>query len=127
MADRRGLGAISAATDLAFAEIMAIPELRSVVLRAVGETAAVARACGIGLSDAEQHEVLDKITSASGGGTGTSKSSMAADVGPRRKTEIDTIHGAVVRLGREQGVRTLTIDLMVGIVKGLESHYLKQG
>ena len=121
------LGAISAATDLTSARIMAIPELRAVVLRAVEEAAAVAGACGIELSEAEKHEVLGRITDTSGGGTGSSKSSMAADVAQRRRTEIDTIHGAVARLGREYGVPTPTIDVMVGIVKGLESHYLEQG
>lgn len=120
------LGAISAATDLTSAQIMAIPELRAVVLRAVEEAAAVGRACGVDLSEAEKHEVLGKITDTSGGGTGSSKSSMAADVAQRRRTEIDTIHGAVARLGREHGVPTPTIDVMVGVVKGMESHYLKQ-
>ncbi len=122
------LGALSAATDLTSAQIMAIPELRTVVLRAVEEAATVARACGIDLSEAEKHEVLNKITDPSGGGTGSSKSSMAADVANRRRTEIDTIHGAMARLGREHGVPTPTIDAMIAVVKGLESHYLnKQG
>jgi len=41
----------------------------------------------------------------------------------RRKTEIDTIHGAVARLGREHGVPTPTLDTMIAIVKALESKY----
>ena len=41
------LGAVSAATDMTSAEMVAIPELRTVILRALDETAAVARACGI--------------------------------------------------------------------------------
>jgi ketopantoate reductase len=48
---------------------------------------------------------------------------MALDIANRRPTEIDTIHGAVTRLGRELGVPTPSIDVMVGIVKGLESRY----
>lgn len=119
------LGAVSAATDLTSAEIVAIPELRTVVLRALDETAAVARACGVALGDTETRAVFDKLTSVADGGTGASKSSMASDVAHRRPTEIDTIHGSVTRLGREHGVPTPTIDAMVGIVKGLQSHYVK--
>lgn len=119
------LGAVSAATDLTSAEIVAIPELRAVVLRALDETAAVARACGIPLGETETRTIFDKLTAVGGGGTGASKSSMAIDVANRRPTEIDTIHGSVTRLGRERGVPTPTIDAMVGIVKGLQSHYAK--
>lgn len=117
------LGAVSASTDLTSAQIVAIPELRAVVLRALDETAAVARACGMPLGATETRTIFDKLTAVGDGGTGASKSSMALDIANRRPTEIDTIHGAVARLGRERGVPTPTIDAMVGIVKGLESHY----
>lgn len=117
------LGAVSAATDMTSAEMVAIPELRTVILRALDETAAVARACGIPLGDEEKRAIFDKLTTVGGGGTGASKSSMAADVALRRKTEIDTIHGSVSRLGREHGVPTPTIDAMIAVVKGLESRY----
>jgi len=117
------LGALSAATDMTSAEMVAIPELREVILRALDETAAVARACGIVLADADKRAIFDKLTSVRDGGTGASKSSMAADVALKRRTEIDTIHGAVARLGREKGVPTPTIDAMIAIVKALESKY----
>jgi ketopantoate reductase len=48
---------------------------------------------------------------------------MAADIVLKRRTEIDTIHGSVSRLGREKGVPTPTIDAMIAIVKGLEAKY----
>jgi 2-dehydropantoate 2-reductase len=119
------LGAVSAATDMTSAEMVAIPELRAVILRALDETAAVARACGVVLTDEEKRAIFDKLTTVGGGGTGASKSSMAADVALKRKTEIDTIHGSVSRLGREKGVPTPTIDTMIAVVKGLESRYTK--
>lgn len=118
------LGAISAVTDLTSAQIVAIPELRASVLRALDEAAAVARACGMVLDEGEKREIFDKLTNPSGGGTGSSKSSMAADIAHRRRTEIDTTHGSVARLGREHGVSTPTIDAMIAMVKGLESRYL---
>jgi 2-dehydropantoate 2-reductase len=117
------LGAVSAATDMTSAEMVAIPELRTVILRALDETAAVAAACGVVLAEADRRAIFDKLTTIGGGGTGASKSSMAADVSLRRRTEIDTIHGAVARLGREKGVPTPTIDTMIAVVKALESRY----
>jgi 2-dehydropantoate 2-reductase len=117
------LGAVSAATDMTSAQMVAIAELRAVILRALDETAAVARACGVALSDDEKHAIFDKLTRVDGGGTGASKSSMAADIALRRRTEIDTIHGSVARLGRENGVPTPTIDAMIAVVKALESKY----
>ncbi len=115
------LGAVSAATDLTSAQIVAVPELRAVVLRALEETATVAQACGVTLGVAETRAIFDKLVDVSGGGTGASKSSMAIDIANRRPTEIDVIHGAVARLGREHGIPTPTIDTMIAIVKGLES------
>jgi len=117
------LGALSAATDMTSAEMVAVPELREVILRALDETAAVASACGVSLGDSEKRAIFDKLTSVRDGGTGASKSSMASDVALRRRTEIDTIHGAVARLGREKGVPTPTIDAMIAVIKGLESKY----
>ena len=119
------LGAVSAATDMTSAEMVAIPELRAVILRALDETAAVAHACGVMLTEQEKRAIFDKLTTVGSGGTGASKSSMAADVALKRKTEIDTIHGSVSRLGREKGVPTPTIDTMIAVVKGLESRYTK--
>lgn len=117
------LGAVSAATDMTSAQMVAIAELRTVILRALDETAAVARACGVALTDDEKHAIFDKLTRVDGGGTGASKSSMAADIALKRRTEIDTIHGSVARLGRENGVPTPTIDTMIAVVKALESKY----
>ena len=45
-----------------------------------------------------------KLVDTSGGGTGNSKSSMREDIIRRRRTEIDTIHGAVARLARQHKV-----------------------
>ena len=121
------LGAISAVTDLRSVEIMAVPELREIVFRLVDEAAAVAAAEGIVLDIAGSREVLMQLVGTGGGGTGNSKSSMREDVIRRRRTEIDTIHGAVAALGRRHGVATPVLDSMVALVKGLEAGYLPAG
>lgn len=119
------LGAISAVTDFRSFEIMAVPELQEIVFRAVDEAAAVAKAEGVPLDVEEARSVLMKLVDTTGGGTGTSKSSMREDIIRKRRTEIDTIHGSVARLGRRHGVPTPTIDTMIALVKGLQSQYLK--
>lgn len=119
------LGAISAVTDMRSFEIMAVPELQEIVLRAVDEAAAVAAAEGHQLDVAEAREILMKLVDTTGGGTGRAKSSMREDIIRGRRTEIDSIHAAVARLGRKHGVPTPTIDTMVALVKGLQSQYLK--
>ena len=118
------LGAISAVTDLRSVEIMRIPELQEIVFRAVDEAAAVAKAEGVALDVAEARSVLMKLVDTSGGGTGASKSSMREDIIRRRRTEIETIHGAVARLARQHKIAAPTIDAMVAMVKGVQSTYL---
>jgi len=119
-----GLSAISGVTDLRSMDIIAVPELQVVVFRAVDEAAAVARAEGIDLDTGEAREVLLRLVDPAGGGTGTSKSSLNADLANRRPTEVDYIYGTVARLGRRHGVATPTLDALIGLVKGLESKYL---
>jgi 2-dehydropantoate 2-reductase len=119
------LGAISAVTDLRSFEIMRVPELRDAVFRLVDEAAAVAKAEGSALDTAEAREVLMKLVDVAGGGTGASKSSMREDIVRRRRTEIDTIHGAVARLARKHAIATPTLDTLIALVKGLQSTYLE--
>jgi len=118
-----GLSATSGTTDLASADMIKIPELAATIRCAVNEAAAVAAACGIEIPEAEKHDILDKLTSTSAG-TGESKSSLCADLRAGRPTEIDRIYGTVVRYGKEHSVPTPTLDTLIAIVRGMESHYL---
>lgn len=118
------LGAFSAATNMTSADMVAVPTLRAMILRALEETASVAAASGVVLDEPGKRAIFDKLTSLGQGGTGNSRSSMAVDIERRRRTEIDTIHGAVVDRGRELGVPTPTLETMVAVVKALESKYL---
>ena len=119
-----GLGTISAVTDFRSFEIMQVPEMRETVFRLVDEAAAVAKAEGISLDVDEARSVLMKLADTAGGGTGNSKSSLREDLIRKRRTEIDTIHGTVAKLGRKHGLPTPTLDTMISLVKGLEAQYL---
>ncbi|MDG2286720.1 MAG: 2-dehydropantoate 2-reductase [Alphaproteobacteria bacterium] len=116
------LSAASGSTNLNSQQMMAIPELRAVCIGAMEEAALIAAAVGISLSDQEKQEILAPLISLEG--TGASKSSLCVDLLNERPTEIDTIAGAVVRLGREHGIATPINQTLVAVIKGKESHYL---
>ena len=118
-----GLSPISAITNLTSVEIMSVPELREVVLGAVDEAAAVGAAQGIELDADEARSVLAKLADPSGGDTGQSKSSACTDILNRRRTEVDWINGAIVRLGEKHGIATPINRALVGAIKGLEMHF----
>ena len=117
------LSAASGSTNLNSQQMMAIPELKAVCIGAMEEAALVAAAEGILLTDTEKQEILAPLISPEG--TGASKSSLCTDLLKERPTEIDTIAGAVVRLGREHGIATPINQTLVAVVKGKESHYLR--
>jgi 2-dehydropantoate 2-reductase len=69
--------------------------------------------------DIDLQERIDHIhTRLKRGGAG--KASMLQDVEARRKTEIDTINGAVVRAADEHGIDVPVNRAMVHLIKGLE-------
>ncbi|MCY0147497.1 2-dehydropantoate 2-reductase [Hoeflea sp. G2-23] len=116
-----GLGAISGATDLTQYQIMSMPALRAVVLRAIDETMNVATASGINICKEDIETILKMLTSKEGGGD--SKTSMRTDLARHRKTEVDYIYGPVIEMGRRFDVDTPTLTTLSAIIKGMESHY----
>ena len=117
-----GLSAPSAFTNLPIRDAASVPELRTVIDKAVAEAAAVADAAGIRIDASETLRILDRLVGE--GGTGANKASLCIDVLNERPTEIDVINGVVVRLGRKHGVPTPVNEVFVAAVKGLESKYL---
>lgn len=110
-----GINALTAITGLLNGSIVEIPEARDLCCEAVKEALAVASRKNILLPENYCEEVL-KIAFA----TRRNRSSMGQDVDRGRKTEIDAINGAIVRLGEELQVPTpvnLTLTRLVKIIE----------
>ena len=120
-----GVSSFSALCHCPVGRVFDAPETKTLIFAAVDEAAAVGNAAGIDLDVAQTRGVLNEITGA--GGTGTNWSSLAVDIKNGRRTEIDFINGAVVRLGRELGVPTPINETLVGLVKGLEQRVTSKG
>jgi 2-dehydropantoate 2-reductase len=56
--------------------------------------------------------------------TGKTRASMGQDVDARRQTEIDTINGAIVRLGRQHGLATPINFALTALIETRQHHYL---
>lgn len=96
--------------------------LRSGDANAVGaaaarETARVARAKGIDLSDAAAVSALERVAEA----TADNTSSMRQDVLKGRKTEVDAINGYVERQGDDHGIDVPVNRTMARLLRGWEA------
>jgi 2-dehydropantoate 2-reductase len=80
------------------------------------ETIAVGRAIGISLDRETELEHIRHVLEAAG----DTKASMLQDVEAGKRTEIETINGAVSRLGRAAGVETPLNDAMVCLIRAYE-------
>ncbi len=95
-------------------------ELLNLVDQLAGETVAVAVAQGLDIDLDERVSTIHAVLERAGAG----KASMLQDVLGGRKTEVETVNGAVAAAGRNHGVPVLLNEAMVALVHGLERSYL---
>ena len=86
------------------------PEAAAMLRAAIGETAAVARARGVGLADDTEEAAWATVN----GLRRDMKSSMLEDLERGRRLELHWLNGAVARMGRELGVATPTNAAITG-------------
>jgi 2-dehydropantoate 2-reductase len=110
-------GALTAITRLTYGGLYSLPELEDCAVAAIGEAMEVARASGVGLSIADPREAWLK---ASSGLPPQFKTSMLQSIEKGGVTEVDFIHGSVVRWGERCGVPTPVNRTLVACVKGIE-------
>ncbi|MDQ2787092.1 MAG: ketopantoate reductase family protein [Chloroflexota bacterium] len=95
-----GINALTALANLPNGELFTDPEMATLVRRLVGEAANVMRAEGIPAPPRDPVDFVRAVAEA----TKTDHSSMLEDVRAGRRTEIDAINGAIVRLGERHGI-----------------------
>jgi 2-dehydropantoate 2-reductase len=91
------LAAASAASGRTVGELREDPDWRPRLQAAVAETCAVAESEGIGLRPAAQWAIIDELAD-------ETKPSAARDVAAGRRSELDAIVGAVLRVAERNGV-----------------------
>lgn len=110
-------GGITAITRLTYGGMYSLPEMEQVGLSAIQEAMDVARAAGVTISTADPRQAWLKA------GAGLSpqfKTSMLQSMERDAPTEVDYIHGSVVRWGQRTGVPTPVNSTIVALVKGIE-------
>jgi len=104
--------ALSAVADISYGPMLEVEGTRDVVTRAVQEATAVARACGVSISDDLLAHILNIPAIMP-----NQMSSTAQDLARGKPSEIDFLNGYVVRKGAELGIATPTNHALQVMVK----------
>jgi 2-dehydropantoate 2-reductase len=97
-----GLSGLTALTRLPLGAVLACPETRALLQQAMEETESVGRAVGVAVPAGHAGRRMKFFE----GSDPAIRGSLYYDLAAGRRLEIDTLHGTVVRLGRERGVPT---------------------
>ena len=107
------ISALGGLTRVTMGEYRHVPEAREVLVEAVAEVVAVAQAGAVTL-DAD---ILSKTLAFIDAGAPDLRPSMQRDLEAGRMSELESIIGVVVRLGKEQGVPTPVMRLAYALLK----------
>ncbi|MGI4792746.1 MAG: ketopantoate reductase family protein [Janthinobacterium lividum] len=110
-------GALTVITGLTYGGLYSLPALEQCGLAAIIEAMDVARASGVTLQTPDAREAWIK---ASAGLPPEFKTSMLQSLQSGAVTEVDFIHGSVVRWGERCGVATPVNSTLAACVKGIE-------
>lgn len=110
--------AVGAVTRLGPRGVTANPEVRDLVFDLAREAAYAANAAGYPIDPDERVATLAAALAGTAPGT---KGSMQQDVEAGRRTEIDTINGAVVAVAERYGIDAPLNRAMVALIKGIEA------
>jgi len=108
--------AVTALGRASYGRVAAHEPSRKVIADVILECAAVARAAGVALPDADYVTAGIKLAN----GLGDATSSTAQDIAKGKRTEIDSLNGYVARLGARTGVPTPVNSTLYALVKLLE-------
>lgn len=111
-----GINALTAISGYKNGVLLEIPELGRLMDEAISEALKIIGRLNIKLMYSDPYLHVREIARK----TSNNKSSMLQDIERGRKTEIDYINGAVVRLGEELGIDTPINRVLTYLVKALE-------
>ncbi|AIY89820.1 ketopantoate reductase family protein [Geoglobus acetivorans] len=115
---------VAAITGMTSVEALACENSRELIKILAEEVVAVAKARGIYF---EEMENIAEFVYQAFAGTKDNKVSMLQDVEAKRKTEVDTLNGAIVAEGERLGVSVPANRVITNIVKSIEYMYGKRG
>jgi 2-dehydropantoate 2-reductase len=107
------ISALGGMTRVAMGEYRHVPETREVLAGAMAEVAAVAQARGVSLDADIAAKTLSFIDAAAP----DMRPSMQRDLEAGRTSELESLIGVVVRLGKEHGVPTPVMGLAYALLK----------
>jgi len=110
-------GAWSALTGLPYGELSTHPDVERAAIATVAEAMAVASAAGIAITTTDPAQPWRAAWSGLPAGF---KASMLQSIEKGSRTEVDVMHGAISRTGREVGVPTPINDTLWAAVRGVE-------
>lgn len=111
---------LTAVTRLTNGDAVVTDAGKEIVRNLVGEAMQIAKAQGIRLLHDNPIEECIRLGVEE---IGLNKSSMLTDVIYQRKTEIDSINGAIVTLGKKFGIPTPHNEMMTNLVRVIEQSY----
>ncbi len=107
------ISALGSLTRAAIGEYRQVPETRDVLIEAIREVAAVAKAKGVKLDE----DVVDKTLEFIDNAGPDMKTSMQRDVEEGKLIELESMIGVVPRLGKQTGVSTPVMGLAYAVLK----------
>lgn len=113
-----GINAITALTGIRNGAIAQLEEAQALSRAAVQESIKVSRARGFAIRE----DMVDRVIAVARA-TAVNRSSMGQDVDRRKRTEIDAINGAIVRLGEEMNIPTPVNWTLTQLIKILEASF----
>jgi 2-dehydropantoate 2-reductase len=109
---------ITAITGLKNGFLLKLPELTKLLEATCKEVIRVAKAANVKLPPCDILEKTKNVVRNTAG----NKSSMLQDIERGKRTEIESINGAIVKLGGEHGVPTPVNEALTTLVKGIEAN-----
>ncbi|MGY5881326.1 MAG: 2-dehydropantoate 2-reductase [Candidatus Thorarchaeota archaeon] len=116
-----GINPVGALTGFKNGDVYKNPQLRGLVVRLVEEAVEIVKALGIELTTEDPVRYALGTAKA----TGNNINSMLQDIQAGKRTEIDSITGEIIRLGKELGIETPSNESVYALIKAIESKYLE--